>query len=838
METTYKPFDGLFITGCALIAASMLWFCAPIWLSMNADTNFGLFTGNYIMAVIYFIMLWGSGRLRRGRQGLYSLLLFLILFLISAYSLNREMNVFESSVGWFTTLEIIVCLNYITFAFFEKLPAKIQHLMCFILGIALLAFAYLSFYLVPLYAVSAVGFFALGISLHTFVPILFCIYTITLIRKKAAQNNQLWFSFGAGGAFAILLTVVYTVQWSIAVSTVNNSYRKAELMQKNNLPGWIAVAQKLPQGNISKAVLKSDLVYTMPVDHADNFDNFFWRIPSRGFDEQRKHDPLIMIAALFGGRINMPREYRIKVLESIYNSRHQAQERLWSGDNLFTENIKTAVQIWPQFCLAYTEKEITVTNSFITRNRWGQREEAIYTFHLPEGTAVTSLSLWIEGIEQKGLLTTKEKADSAYKTIVGREARDPSVVHWQEGNTVSVRVFPVNAGESRLFKIGFTSPLGRKNDKLVYQNVYFDGPSTSETTEQVTLQFQQSPKDLIAPASFSTHNNKSFKTVGKYQADWNIEMSREPLSTGAFSFNGKSFKVRPYQKQRATADFHFIYMDVNKSWTMRECQQVYDMFRNKAVYVYDDGLKQLTNENHKAIFQRLQQNKFSLFPIHEIADARNALLVSKSTLNSPNLHDIKDTRFLQSLQMYLQTGARLKLFNIGTELSPYLRSLKEHRVFDFEDGSISDLQKLVVSRTFATDIETDERVVVDNAGIAIVQEPGNTTSGNAPDHLMRLFAYNHIMKKLGSRLVTGNGLNEDLVDEAREAYIVSPVSSLVVLETQRDYDRFNITESEKSLHNASAGSSGAVPEPHEWALIIIALSTLFYIKFRPTFKLQ
>jgi XrtN system VIT domain protein len=835
--TTFKPFDRLFITGCAFIGVSLLWFCIPLWMDIPSDTSFGMFTGNYVMAAIYFFILWGSGRLRRGREGLYSLLLFLILFLISAYSLNREMNVFENSARWFTALEVLACLNYIAFVFFEKLPAKVQHFMCFVLGIALLAFAYLSFYLVPLYAISAVGFFALGISLHTFVPALFCIYTIRLMRRKAAQNSKLWFSFSAGITSLIIVAVVYTVQWSSVVHTMNTTYRKAELVQKNSLPGWIAVAQKLPHGSITRAALKSDLVYTMPIEHEDPLDGFFWRMPSRNFDEQRKHDPLVMVAALFGGRPNIPEEYRIRVLESIYDSRHQAQERFWSGENLFTEHIKTAVQIWPQFCLSYTEKEITVTNASL-RRRWRNQEEAIYTFHLPEGTVVTSLSLWIEGQEWKGLLTTKEKADNAYRTIVGREMRDPSVVHWQEGNTVSVRVFPVVAGESRLFKIGFTSPLGRKNDKLIYSNVYFDGPSIANTTEEVSLKFEKSPKDFIAPASFSTHNNTSFKTSGKYRADWSIELSREPLSADAFSFNGKSFRMRPYQKQRATADINFVYLDVNESWTIRDCEEVYDLFKDKAVYVYDDGIKQLTNENFGATLRRLKQNKFSLFPIHEIADARNSLLVSKSTTSSPNLRDIKDTRFMVNMKEYLQQKQRLKLFNIGTELSPYLRSLKEYRVFDYEEGSVADLQKLVASRTFATDIESDQRVVVDNAGVAIVQEPGDVTTGNAPDHLMRLFAYNHIMKKLGSRLVTGEELNQDLVDEAKEAYVVSPVSSLIVLESQKDYDRFNITESEKSLHNAATGSGGAVPEPHEWALIILAAGTLFYIKFRPTLRLR
>ncbi len=72
--------------------------------------------------------------------------------------------------------------------------------------------------------------------------------------------------------------------------------------------------------------------------------------------------------------------------------------------------------------------------------------------------------------------------------------------------------------------------------------------------------------------------------------------------------------------------------------------------------------------------------------------------------------------------------------------------------------------------------------------------------------------------------------------EAQKAYVVSPVSSMVVLETQKDYERFNIKDSQNSLNNASMKSKGAVPEPHEWALIIIACLVLLYIKFYPVKK--
>jgi hypothetical protein len=77
------------------------------------------------------------------------------------------------------------------------------------------------------------------------------------------------------------------------------------------------------------------------------------------------------------------------------------------------------------------------------------------------------------------------------------------------------------------------------------------------------------------------------------------------------------------------------------------------------------------------------------------------------------------------------------------------------------------------------------------------------------------------------------------VDEAATAYVVSPVSSLVVLETKEDYERFGIKDKDNSLHNATKNSSGAVPEPHEWALIIVFLLFIAFTVLRSSrFKLM
>ena len=127
--------------------------------------------------------------------------------------------------------------------------------------------------------------------------------------------------------------------------------------------------------------------------------------------------------------------------------------------------------------------------------------------------------------------------------------------------------------------------------------------------------------------------------------------------------------------------------------------------------------------------------------------------------------------------------------------------------------------------------QEDEKVIVNNyAGFKLVETKDvSSQKSQAPDHLMRLFAYNNLLKAVGENFVSKKELAKELIDEAKEAHVVSPISSLIVLETQADYDRFDIKKSKNSLDNASIKNAGAVPEPHEWLLIFMALTWLTYL---------
>ncbi len=487
----------------------------------------------------------------------------------------------------------------------------------------------------------------------------------------------------------------------------------------------------------------------------------------------------------------------------------------------------THIRLWPALRMAYTEKTLTVGRSDDALAGRFSNQEAIYTFQLPEGGVVTALSLWIDGREAKGILTTKGKAEKAYRQIVGVESRDPSVVHWQEGNTVSVRVFPVPVNGSRMFKIGITAPLHVAKGTLWYDNIFFEGPDAATARELVRLDWQDR-SEPGQPVGFEQRGPGKFMREGKYRRHWRLALAAPPLSSSTFAFNGKTYTVAAFEPQRRPAAFNKVYLDLNGSWTRSEFDAVWRTLSKKQVYVYRDGLMRLNDANRWNLFKRMQAYHFSLFPIHEIEDPGDALLVTKGGYQGPTIGELKNTGFGERLDAWLTAGSKLRLFNLGYDLNPYLGTLKQHRAFIYEQGDSDDLERLVENGQFTTDAETTDRVVLDRAGIQLTRSEGITDT-HAPDHLMRLFVYNHLMQQLRSGLYANHEADTNLVAQAQEAGIVSPLSSLVVLETTEDYNRFDISQSKNSLQNASMKSKGAVPEPAEWALIGIAAALVLFL---------
>jgi len=179
-----------------------------------------------------------------------------------------------------------------------------------------------------------------------------------------------------------------------------------------------------------------------------------------------------------------------------------------------------------------------------------------------------------------------------------------------------------------------------------------------------------------------------------------------------------------------------------------------------------------------------------------------------------------------------------KFYNIGYQLSPYWQAFKAFDQLEYASGSLSELYDLVEKRQFWTESIGTGEVVLSQAQmkLSMKQEAVAAESSTAPDHVFRLYAYNDLLRNIGKQYFNRQALEDQWLRQAEEAFVVSPISSLIVLETDQDYDRFGIEANENSLENANIptkqqkksggfgkliGSSGATPEPHEWVLIVL-----------------
>jgi XrtN system VIT domain protein len=828
--------DKAFIVGLILIPIS---FGLHLFLNLRNEYSSSLFMEsesmfyvNYTIAVAYFLGTLFLSILRNwfkfSKYNYQKFICALILFSISCYSINIPFAVFSKFGTWMNVYLIAMHLSLLTICFNHILSKKMRIINFFVLGLGAIMTFYFTIYLIPLSIIAVIGTLFFGLGLHLLVPaIMFITILVQFVKRSESWSEKI--AFYSGIVIPLIILGIYIAKWNTTKQLIHSTQASIVTRPDNKLPLWVLMSQELEDDFFTKKILKGDLVYETEIfSRVSFFGN-----NGNSLGEVKEHDPLVVIGSELMGNINLDRGDRIKILESKFDLRHQTKRKLWSGEHLTTSSVLSNIQVFLDYRLAYTEKIIRIKNNYQhnTRNR---QEEALYTFHLPEGSVATSLSLWIDGKEEKSRLTTKSKADSAYVTIVGVEQRDPSILHWQEGNTITVYVFPCTQEEERMFKIGITTPLNYEKGKLVLQNIYFEGPDASNALETSVIEFKsESSFTPEIPSYFEEVLPNKFQYTGDYNSYWEASCSTTQLSKLPFSYNEKSYHLEEAQPQIRKAAIESIYLDINKSWSHNEFDAVWSELKDRDVFVYYDQLHQLNDGNKDKFFAVLSELNFSLFPLNKIKESEHSLLISKSPPIAPMLKDLKDSKFIDDLKIYLsKRETRINLFCLSDELTPYLKTLKEFQVFNYTKGNLAYLNSFLKKDSYINDKQNKNTVKLDISNTFIIRD-SITSKSDAPDHLMRLFAYNKIMQDCGKNYFTSDDYVENnLVDIANEAYIVSPVSSLIVLESLKDYERFGIDENGNSLKNASTKSAGAVPEPHEWALIIVLSLTLVFLYYK------
>lgn len=807
----------------------------------EAGGNVGMIMIHYGLALGFSILLLTKGFYKSGREDYSSRRptrwLGLLLWLISAYALNREMAVFQQSTIWLCWALVAVGLAMVAYTWKESLSVRGQQLLYAVFAFGFLLFVYMSFYLVELYPISIPMLIGLGLSVHSFVPFAFALALGERLWVDTRHEEHLRPGVLVGLCATIAVLAVFLTGWFQTLNRIEQTKQEASIRKTSDLPDWVLVAQKLKPGWITDRLLRSGRVY----DQGRFFNGNSWGLGNMtSLDDVKQHDPLVVIAAVLHPTDVLSSKEQLSLIKTLSSERHGTEEKFWTGRHLTTEEVVSQVRIWPQFRLSYTEQTVRIRNQ--ARNT---TEEALLTFHLPAGSAVSSMSLWVNGKQEPAYLTTVAKADSAYRSVVDIQsritARDPSVVYWQEGNRVTVRVFPCRAGEDRRVKLGITSPLRLENNTLVYQNTYFEGPAAESATELVRIDFATTPTDLHAPWLFSKLTNNALSHTGDYNPDWALHFQAPPLSTEAFVLDGRTYQMESYRPTLESFIPTDVFLDVNAQWSKDEFRTAYQAadHEKSRVWVFMDGLHQLSDQNLDATYDLLKSQLFSLFPVYRITNPETALLITKGTPTSPLLSDLRTSQFADHFGLLTKYSTPIRTFCLSSS-SPYIQSLTELRVLSVAHGTSDDLVKfLAQTHQFPRQPDKADRIVLTEAGVAIREQLNTgTSSSTAPDHLVRLFSYNHLLQQIGRKYFIKNYQTDALLAEAQRANVVSPISSLVVLETAADYKRFGIKKDHSGLDNATFKEEGAVPEPHEWALLIMVLCLLGYLSWKKHYALR
>ncbi|WNJ16724.1 XrtN system VIT domain-containing protein [Pontibacter sp. G13] len=828
------------LMGLALSGYTLFIFSGSI--TSSNENAMMLFLGTYILAVLGLSFTLGNRVYQKDWWHLpiqarlpHSILL--IIFSVAAHALNHtEIQVFVPYAGWMWAYLGAFHISWLFFPFYEKLPEFGRVVLAFVYGAGVLMSLYMTIFLLPLMAISIPLMLGLGLSALSFTPLFWLLHMAAGYHRIQGERDPKR-AYWLGLTIPAVVISIFLWKWGGIQQDLEQGKDRYAALAQPAYPEWVYLSQAYPKTDLAEAVMMSEATRQRSF-YEEGFDGM-----TRQYEEFVRHNPLPIIGRLLNGPFAVDRETRVKVLESKFDARHMTHRRLWTGRDLETTHVDSEIELFPDYRLAYVQQTIQVANQPLIgqEHHWsGRTQEAVYTFYLPDGAVATSLSLWVEGVERKSRLTTRGKADSAYTEIVGVERRDPALMHWQEGNRVTVTIFPVERNDSRQFKVGFTMPFHVHGDRMTLHSLAFDGPDFSDTeaTISVRLGEGQQVQDFDLPAGFKEQAGR-WTYEGPWQPNLTVEMDKTPLGTGTFSFLDETYSLQEIEYQPRTAEIEEVWLDIHAGWTYEEMRKIMEQIPWEAIWVYTDSAVKVTEENHDALFAQLHKQAFSLLPFDQIHDPAHALVISKSQPGTPLLMDLDGSQFAhRSIQTFTSDSfVPIMWWDLSDTPSDYVKSLRELRLIDWYGGAPEALSAQLSSNTFPTAPESTTTMNLPFAQLQLVRTPG-TQPNTAPDHLARLFVYQDLMREIGRQYFDRAALEENWVRKAELGFVLSPISSLIVLETDQDYDRFGIEENEETLGNAqvnpptslgggsvlsSHNEDGAVPEPHEWALILLVL---------------
>lgn len=465
--------------------------------------------------------------------------------------------------------------------------------------------------------------------------------------------------------------------------------------------------------------------------------------------------------------------------------------------------------------LGYLEWTMVLSNASDTPR------EARAQIALPPGAVVSRVTLWINGEEREAAFAGRRETTAAYQAVVTRQ-RDPVLVTSAGPDRISMQLFPVPAYGEMKVRIGMTLPLQLTSLREgAMQMPYFH-----ERNFDVRDDLRHAV--WIESKAFETgkvRKDVDDKSLGGPETSIKVRRGDENASWAADPQSPAHLVRQVISADASSSVPARLVLVLDGSASMRDAAG--DLARTLAripanvdvkLVVAHDGLagspdaRTLTpaaaaqwiedydyvggHDNTAALVRGLdlaaEEPDSVLLWIH----GPQPVLVAAEEALGQRL--IRGTGVSRWYELQVVPGR-----NLITEKIETLASIHTLRNQDLET-------QVSMWRSGARPVSrVRERVVM----------PVSTLppSQRASDHLVRLWANDEI-----ARLIHDSpDHRKEAIDVAHRYQLVTPVSGAVVLESQQQYDA-------AGLAPVAEGTVPTIPEPEEWALIIIALLVLAY----------
>lgn len=186
---------------------------------------------------------------------------------------------------------------------------------------------------------------------------------------------------------------------------------------------------------------------------------------------------------------------------------------IWNFDGLTIEYQRVNVTIADQVATTHIDQ------LFVNDNDW--MLEGTYLYPLPEGAAVSQLTMWVNGMPIEAKILEKDEARQIYDEIV-RQLRDPALLEYVGMSAIQANVFPIPPRDERRIEIEYTQILPADNGLIHYvypqsTNLYTNTPLDNQSI-RIEVRSNEEIRAIYSPSHpVAVNREGEFRAVVGYE---------------------------------------------------------------------------------------------------------------------------------------------------------------------------------------------------------------------------------------------------------------------------------------------------------------------------------